>query len=86
MSVSFGLKKAGSKRKAGAQLAAFGEEDEQPEPELSDSQKQAESERLQVWSHLAVLLPCQWGLASLAFPGNPIVPQLHCIAMLCLTG
>ena len=48
MSVSFGLKSTSAKRKAGAQLAAFGENDDEPEPELTETQKQAESDRLQV--------------------------------------
>ena len=51
MSISFGLKSKGSKRKAAASLPAFAEPDnEEPEAVLSESQTLAESQRLQVSS------------------------------------
>lgn len=53
MSVSFGLKASTPKRRAAAPLAAFtAVEDDENEAVLSEGQKQAESERLQVRSHL----------------------------------
>lgn len=46
MSVSFGLQKAGSKRKVPV-IAAFEEGADEPEPELTDEQKLTDSQRLQ---------------------------------------
>lgn len=48
MSVSFGLKGSSVKRATAAPLAAFAEPEDEPEPDLSEAQKLAESQRLQV--------------------------------------
>lgn len=48
MSISFGLQKAGSKRKPAAVIAAFEATVDESEPELTNEQKLTESQRLQV--------------------------------------
>lgn len=54
MSVSFGLKTTTPKRKASVPLAVFTEpEEDESEAVLSDAEKLAESERLQVRSHMS---------------------------------
>ena len=55
MSVSFGLKTTAPKRKASVPLAIFTQpEEDENETVLSDAEKLAESERLQVRSHIRV--------------------------------
>ena len=59
MSVSFGLKASTPKRRAAAPLAAFtAVEDDEHEAVLSEVEKLAESERLQVRSHLPYHIAC----------------------------
>ena len=48
MSISFGLQKAGSKRKPAVVIAAFEATVDDFEPELTNEQKLTESQRLQV--------------------------------------
>ena len=56
MSVSFGLKTSTPRKKDAAPLAAFnGAEDDEDEVVLSEAEKLAESEHLQVRSFLALL-------------------------------
>lgn len=63
MSVSFGLKASTPRKKAAAPLAAFnGADDDEAEVVLSEAEKLAESERLQVrrFPTLIILISVAW--------------------------